>query len=330
MQRWIAAALALVAALILVLAPGAAYGQAGTATPVATPTFDPYASLSIDSLTVRTYGSATLNALAVERTLGTTAQFTRYSIMFPSDGLTQYGFANIPKGNGPFPVVIAIHGYLNPVGYNTLDYTTRYADAMARAGYIVLHPNLRGYPPSQDGPNLFRVGFAVDVLNLIAIVKAEAGQAGPLEHADATRIGLWGHSMGGGITLRVLTISRDVRAAVLYGAMSGDEKQNFEYVGLWSGGQRGKAERAVPEDVLPRISPMYFLDRITASVSIHHGGSDKTVPLAWSVDLCARLKTLQKPVECFTYPGEDHTFVGSGDQQFIQRTIAFFDRTLKP
>jgi dienelactone hydrolase len=31
---------------------------------------------------------------------------------------------------------------IDPAIYNTLDYTTLYADALASAGYIVLHPNL--------------------------------------------------------------------------------------------------------------------------------------------------------------------------------------------
>jgi dipeptidyl aminopeptidase/acylaminoacyl peptidase len=45
--------------------------------------------------------------------------------------------------------------------------------------------------------------------------------------------------------------------------------------------------------------------------------------------LCARLTALGKSVECFTYPGQPHTFFGDGDQLFIQRTIAFFDTHLK-
>ena len=59
-----------------------------------------------------------------------------------------HGFVNIPRGEGPFPVVIALHGYIPADEYTTLDYSTRYADSIARKGYIVLHPNLRNFPPS--------------------------------------------------------------------------------------------------------------------------------------------------------------------------------------
>ena len=104
--------------------------------------------------------------------------------------------------------------------------------------------------------------MAIDVLNLIAIVRAEGGQPGPLATADPDNIGLWGHSMGGGISLRTLTVSRDVKAAVLYAAMSGDERRNFEAIQSWSGGRRGIAEVAVPDEALVNISPINFLDRI--------------------------------------------------------------------
>jgi dipeptidyl aminopeptidase/acylaminoacyl peptidase len=195
----------------------------------------------------------------------------------------------------------------------------------------VIHPNLRGYAPSDDGDNLFRVGMTSDVLNLIAIVKVQAGQPGPLERADPDLIGIWGHSMGGGISTRVITVSPDVRAALLYGAMSGDERLNYERIFTYfSPGTRGMEELGAPEEAFLRISPVYFLDRIQAVVSIHHGEKDPDVPLAWSIDLCQRLRDLGKSVECFTYEGQPHTFQGDGDELFIQRTITFFKKWLVP
>jgi dipeptidyl aminopeptidase/acylaminoacyl peptidase len=222
-----------------------------------------------------------------------------------------------------------LHGYVDPSAYTTLAYTTRYADALARAGYLTIHPNFRNYPPSEEGPNPFRIGYAVDALNLIALVQEGAGKPGPLRQADPDAIGLWGHSMGGGITLRAITVSPNVKAAVLYGSMSGDEKKNHEMILVWSGGQRGQEELATPEEDLQRISPIYHLERIGAAVSVHHGEVDGTVPPDWSADLCQQLSDLDKTVECFTYPGQPHTFNGEGDQLFIQRTIEFFARHLK-
>lgn len=247
---------------------------------------------------------------------------------YPSDGLDIYGFMNVPVGDGPHPVIIALHGYIDPEVYDTFDYTTHYADALASAGYLVLHPNLRGYPPSDSGDNLFRVGMAIDVLNLISIVKSTAGQAGALETADGNRIGLWGHSMGGGIVTRVITVSSDVRAAVLYAAMSGDEKRNYDAIGVWSGGERGAEERRVPASELTGISPVFHLQDIGAAVSIHHGLQDELVPVQWSMQTCELMKAASLEVECEYYEDMPHTFYGQGDKEFIQYTIQFMNRNL--
>ncbi|MHB0856276.1 MAG: alpha/beta hydrolase family protein [Anaerolineae bacterium] len=296
------------------------------ATPEPTATPDPYAGLTIDDLTARTYGAG---ALAIEETLAVTDAFTRTLITYPSDGLTIYGFMNVPAGSGPFPVVIVLHGYIDPDLYQTLAYTTRYADHLARAGYLVIHPNLRGYPPSDDGPNRFRVGMAVDVLNLIGLVQKHGGQEGPLAQANPAAIGLMGHSMGGGITLRVITVSQAVGAAVVYGSMSADERTNQEQIVIWSGGTRGREELETPEADLRRISPSTYLERIEAPVSIHHSLDDATVPPEWSAELAGWLEELDKEVEHYTYTGTPHTFRGEADRLFMERMTAFFDRNLR-
>ena len=309
-------------------APASPSAPIPTAAP--TPTPDPYAGLTIADLAAREYGRGEIR---VEEVLAVTDAFTRSLITYPSDGLTIYGFMNVPRLDGdrsdePRPVVLVLHGYISPDTYTTLAYTTRYADALARAGYVAIHPNLRGFPPSDEGPDPFRVGTAIDVFNLIALVREHGGRPGPLRHADPRRIGLWGHSMGGGIAIRVVTVDPGIKAAVLYGSMSADERQNYERILEWSEGERGEEELATSEEDMRRIAPIYHLERIEAAVSIHHGDLDATVPLEWSLDLCAQLEALGKAVECFTYEGQPHTFGGAGDQLFMQQYIDFFDRHL--
>ena len=300
--------------------------QTPTPTPTISPTPDPYYAWSIDYLRSRAYGGGQIEFLEV---MAQNLYFTRYLMRYPSDGLNIYGFADIPNDEGPHPVIIALHGYIDPAIYNTLDYTTHYADAISTAGYIVLHPNLRGYLPSDNGDNLFRVGMATDVLNLIAIVQSQSGGTDLLRTALPDRIGMWGHSMGGGITTRVLTVTDDVRAAVLYAAMSGDERKNYEAIYGWSGQVRGLEELNIPPEALNRISPMYFFQHITAAVSIHHGTADATVPLDWSALTCDQLTSLGKSVECVYYQDMPHTFYGAGDEEFIQNTVRFFNEHMK-
>jgi dipeptidyl aminopeptidase/acylaminoacyl peptidase len=299
--------------------------QTATAIPTLSPTPDPYFPYTNDYLRSRAYGGGQIEFVEV---MGQNLYFTRYLVRYPSDGLNIYGFANIPNDEESHPVIIALHGYIDPAIYYTLDYTTHYADTLASAGYIVIHPNLRGYQPSDDGDNLFRVGMAADVLNLIALIQAQSGGIDPLQNANPNLIGLWGHSMGGGISTRVLTVTDGVKAAVLYGSMSGDEQKNYEAIRQWSGDTRGLDELNIPVEALNRISSMYFFQNITAAVSIHHGMADELVPMDWSVLTCEQLKSLGKNVECHYYEGMPHTFYGQGNEQFIQNTIQFFNQYL--
>jgi dienelactone hydrolase len=135
--------------------------------------------------------------------------------------------------------------------------------------------------------------------------------------------------MGGGISTRVITVTDLVQAAVLYAPMTGDERKNWEAINGWSGGERGLDELAFPESELARISPMYFFERITAAVNIHHGRADELVPLGWSIVTCDSMLALDLDVRCTYYEGMPHTFYGEGNDLLIADMIAFYDEILK-
>lgn len=299
-----------------------------TQTPSATP--NPYRDLTIEALASRTYGGGEVDIVDIldeEVPLDDGQTFSRYLFTYPSDGLTIYGYINTLDEGYKFPVAILLHGYIPPEEYDIVDYTERYATSLVEAGYFVIHPNFRNYPPSDSGPDPFRIGYAVDILNLIAIIREQSKDPfGYLRRADTDNIHLWGHSMGGGVALRVLAVNTEeyIRAAVLYGSMSGNEAWNYEQIREWSNGSRGEFELAASPEMMEAISPIYHLDRITAPISIHHSDADATVPLAWSEDLCGRLQVLNHPVECFTYNDIPHTFNGPGDALFMRRVIEFF------
>ncbi len=151
-------------------------------TPTALPT-PPPSPFSLESLASRTYGNGEFN---VEYTWERQEEFVRYKVNYSSDDLTIHGFVNIPEGKGPFPVVIALHGYVPASRYETLDYSTRYADSIARKGYIVLHPNMRNFPPSDSVGRTrdYLSGYTVDVMNMLAYVREMAGKPGIFENAD--------------------------------------------------------------------------------------------------------------------------------------------------
>lgn len=277
--------------------------------------------LTLPDLWERVYGEG---GFRVERVLERNPRFTRVLFSHLSDGLRVYGFANLPLGQGPFPVVVVLHGYVEPSRYRTLAYTTPYADFLAEAGYLVLHPNYRGHPPSEGRPAVgLRHAYAVDVLTLLAEVRK-----GVLSQADGRRIGLFGHSMGGGIAQVVALVDPRLKGVVLYGSMSGDERRNLERIRYWSGGTRGQELLTLPSKTLEEASAWTYLERVAVPFSVHHGTQDAQVPPGWSWELCRRLKSLGKPVECFSYPA-GHLFRGPADQAFRQRVLAFFGGVLR-
>jgi dienelactone hydrolase len=262
---------------------------------------------SLEALATREYGQGELR---IEYPWHNEAEFTRYYITYDSDGLNIHGFVNIPVGKGPFPVVIALHGYIPASEYQTLDYSTRYADAITRKGYIVLHPNLRNFPPSDSAERGRdnQTGYTADVMNLLAHIKKEVGQPGSIfEKADLSRMGIWGHSMGGGISLRVISLVPEIKAAVLYGAVT----QRYT---------NASAGFTVTD-----------LDSAEVSYSVHHGTADEKVSVSWSYRFCAQLEEMGKEHECFFYEDAPHTFIRLGQDEpvFIKRTVDFYERILR-
>jgi len=63
--------------------------------------------LGIEDLRLRSFGGGQIEQL---ETLAVNSYFTRTLMLYPSDGLSIYGFMNVPRrGVPPYPVVIAIH-----------------------------------------------------------------------------------------------------------------------------------------------------------------------------------------------------------------------------
>jgi fermentation-respiration switch protein FrsA (DUF1100 family) len=306
--------------------------------------------LSIDSLRARSYGGGSIK---ITRTVFTGEAYTQYLIEYPSDGLRITGTMNVPRGNGPFPVVVLDHGYFKPAEYKTGDGTSRAADAFVRHGYLTIASDYRCYAGSQCGPDPFYIGYAVDVLNLIADLPS-------LPNADTAHVGIWGHSMGGGITIRVLAINDSIRVGALYGALSADDEVHYCWLygcqtplvtpvprdssrlaefdpDYFRGLGTPTPEPAAPSDYKSKLheiflksSPSHYLSYINTPLIIHHGESDDIVPIQWSVDLADQLNALGKSATLYTYPGEGHVFAGWGWQLFMSRTLSFFDDYLNP
>lgn len=258
----------------------------------------------------------------------TEAAFTQVAMSYESDGLTITGLANIPPGEGPFPVILVNHGYGPPETYYAGYDSAAVANALARHGYLTLMPDYRGYGGSDDGPNPFRIGYAIDVMNLVA-------QVSSLPQAAPGQVGIIGHSMGGGISTYPMVIQPEVDAVVLYAAMSADVATNWRHIReMWDRESQDAlaAVYGTPEENpagYAAASPIHYLDRVGMPVLLQHGTLDTQVPYEWSVALFEALRAAGKQAYLRTYEGEGHNFSGEAFDTLIATTVAFFDEHVR-
>ena len=279
-----------------------------------TSTPDPLLKYTISAMRLRAYGGGVIEIL---EKLDEKSSFTRYKIRYPSDGITIYGFVNIPKGDGPFPVIIAIHGNYDTSNYQLLPYSTYDADVLARGGYIVFHPNMRNFGESGKGDDFYRSGTAIDILNLVSLIKAPTLKSGELEKAKTEKVGLWAHSMGGEIALRVITVSNNIDATVLYAPMSGDIIKNAQMLNYTE-------EINTPAYLVPAISPHASYYNITSPLKLYHGTGDTVIPVEYSRETCQMLASLGKEINCAFYEGAKHTFNSNYTTDFEKSFFYFF------
>lgn len=297
--------------------------------------------LSIAAMRARNYSGSDI---VIEETLSPGSNYNQYIASYKSDGLKIYGLLTIPQDEKPktgWPVIIFNHGYIPPEQYRTTERYVAYVDGFARNGYIVFKPDYRGNGQSEGQPEgaYYSPAYATDALNALSSIKR-------YKDADPNRIGMWGHSMGGNITLRDLVVDpKDIKAAVIWGGVVGS------YEDLIYNWQRRVPYQPSPSELSLRnrsrsqlitkygdprqnpafwntIDPTYFLSDISAKIQLDVGGSDEEVPVAFSEGLYSKLKALSKTVEYYTYQGSDHN-ISQGFNLAMQRSIDFFNKYLK-
>ena len=305
-------------------------------TPTPTPTLHP---MNILAMRQTPYPGS---EITIEDTLERGANYSRYYVSYLSEGLKIYALLTIPDGEMPasgWPAIVFNHGYIPPEVYRTTERYIAYVDQLARHGYIVFRIDYRGNDRSEgEATGAYgSPGYTVDVLNAVAAIER-------FPQADPNRIGMWGHSMGGYLTLRAMVISPDIKAGVIWAGVVGS------YPDLLTRWRRGSGPTPTPSSTSSRrwrsswieqygsleenpdfwngISANSYLQDISGPVQLHHGTADEEVPLEFSQTLYDQLLAANKTVEFYTYDGDNHN-LSNFFSQAMTRTIAFYDQYLK-
>ena len=237
------------------------------------------------------------------------------------------------------PVVVFNHGYIRPDQYRTTERYVAYVDGFARNGYIVLRSDYRGHDNSEG---LARSAYGapdyiIDVLNAVSAIKEYEG-------ADPNRIGMWGHSMGGFITLRSMVTTEDIKAGVIWAGVVASYPDLFQ---RWTRGRTTPGPTRTPwpnswrgtlteiygsPEENPRfwdpLSANSYLDEISGPIQLHHGTADTSVPIEFSQLLYQQIENIGGRAELHEYPGDNHN-LSNYFSLAMQRSIDFFDRYVK-
>jgi uncharacterized protein len=211
-----------------------------------------------------------------------------------TDSLLLAGMLMLPKGEGPFPVVVFIHGsgpsYRNSVWYISV---SKY---LISNGIAVVLPDKRGCEKSEGewiGADFEQL--ANDVLSAVEYVKKQ-------NTFSYSGIGILGMSQGGWIAPVAANQSDDIDfVATMSGAtVSTDEQLVFEEINniepytyrfiakLIAPLTAQRISKMPHQKALAGFDPIPYWKKISVPVFVGYGGNDKNVPVEKCIE---RLKT---------------------------------------
>lgn len=279
--------------------------------------------------------------ITIVKELDRGSNYRRYYAYYLSEGLKIYALLTIPMGDAPqggFPAIVFNHGYIPPDVYRTTERYIAYVDEIAKSGYVVFRIDYRGHDASEGEASgaYGSPGYAIDVMNAVSSIKK-------LAEVNPEKIGMWGHSMGGYLTLRAMVASDDVKVGVIWAGVVASYPEmlyNWRRTGSFtpSPSSRGVGWRTAwleqygtPDEnaaFWDSVSATSYLADLSGPLQLHHGTLDEDVPLEFSIRLAEQARAAGKTADLYTYEGDNHN-ISANFSIAMQRTITFFDQYLK-
>ena len=258
-------------------------------------------------------------------------QPTAYGTLTAADGTTPLHYSLIkPAGFDPkkqYPVVVFV--YSGPAAQTVTRAWPGRSDSffnqyLAQQGYVVFSLDNRGTPRrgAAFGGALYAKQGTVEVddqLRGVAWLKSQA-------FVDPARIGVYGWSNGGYMTLMLLAKHSEAYACGVAGAPVTDwalydTHYTERYMDLPKANEAGYREASV----------FTHVDGIGAGkLLLIHGMADDNVLFTNSTKLMSELQKRGTPFELMTYPGAKHGLRGSDLLHRYRLTEDFLGRRLKP
>ena len=235
-----------------------------------------------------------------------------------------------PEGDGPFPVVVTVHG--GPESQYRpafLPSFTPFTQHLVSRGYAVAAPNVRGSTGyGKRFEHLDDVRLRLDSVRDLASLHDWLGTR---PRIDASRAALYGRSYGGYMVLAGLAFQPDRWAAGIECVGISNFVTFLENTAPWRRAVRepeyGTLER--DSEFLTEASPITHVDRIRAPLFIQHGANDPRVPLEETEQIHRVLTEKGIRCELLVHEDEGHA-IGKLENRVetFERAAAFLDDVL--
>jgi len=235
-----------------------------------------------------------------------------------------------PDGDGPFPVVVMVHGgpesQFQPAFLPS--YTPLQQHLVSR-GYAVAAPNVRGSTGyGKRYEHLDDVRLRLDSVRDLASLHDWLAARPTI---DGERAVLYGRSYGGYMVLAGLAFQPERWAAGIECVGISNFVTFLENTAAWRRAVRepeyGSLER--DRDFLIEASPITHVDRIRAPLFIQHGANDPRVPLSETQQIHRVLTEKGIRCELLVHEDEGH-MIGKLENRIetFERAVAFLDDVL--
>jgi pimeloyl-ACP methyl ester carboxylesterase len=235
------------------------------------------------------------------------------------------GVVDLPEAPGRCPTVVICHGFK---GFMEWGFFPAVAELLAQRGFVTVRFNLAGsgMQPGDElvsDPRAFSANtYTAEVADLLRVLEATGHEIAD-DRVDRGRLGLLGHSRGGGAAILAAASQpwRDrIRALVTWAAISHVDRYTTEEKRIWRAtgelpvvntrtGQQLALGRGLLEDVerhcAGSLDILAAAGRVAAPWLIVHGGDDESVPASEAAELATRAAGTH---ELLVIPGAGHTF----------------------
>ncbi|AHE54012.1 S9 family peptidase [Sphingomonas sanxanigenens] len=255
-------------------------------------------------------------------------------VEFPShvDGQKLIGRVSLPANYDPskrYPLIVGSvysDAVQNQWGGRRAHPTWGLDQYFVAQGYIVLNVNLRGSwgQGREHNQAQWHSYGTMDINDLESGVRYLVAK----NYVDPARVGIWGSSYGGLMTIMSLAKKSDVYAAGIAGAPATNVWHAYPSQ-MWIMGPPDGPDMPGRYEAQ---SPLYQVQGVKDPLMLIHGTRDPVVLYSDTVALTEKMIANQQMFELVTLPGANHGWDNEGIVQTrfaFKKMVEFFDRTVK-